>query len=96
MIKYINCKILLLGESGCGKSSIVRRFINNDFDEHSELTIGTTFYAKKMHNHGLKFEILDISSIAERMSIIYEDKTHLAFLIFMHCKTYCLKSLFRF
>jgi GTPase SAR1 family protein len=33
-------KVVLLGDSGTGKSSIVLRFVTNSFDKYSESTIG--------------------------------------------------------
>lgn len=33
-------KVVLLGQSGVGKSCIVTRFVTNQFDRNSESTIG--------------------------------------------------------
>lgn len=44
---YINCnyivKTIILGEAGVGKSSILRRFTDNDFDTYLAPTIGIDF-----------------------------------------------------
>lgn len=41
-------KIVLLGESGVGKSSILKRYIDNTFVELLESTIGASFMNKKV------------------------------------------------
>lgn len=54
-------KIVLLGESGVGKSSIVLRFVNNTFRPYSESTIGASFMTKLMvvNNIPIKYHIWD-------------------------------------
>ncbi len=39
-------RVVLLGEAGVGKTSLLRRFTENTFDEHYKKTIGTTFASK--------------------------------------------------
>ena len=41
-------KVVLLGDSGVGKSSIVLRFVTNEFRPYSESTIGASFMSKKL------------------------------------------------
>ena len=41
-------KIITLGESGVGKTSIIRRYIHNIFDENNLSTIGLNFSFKEM------------------------------------------------
>ena len=36
-------KLVLLGEAAVGKSSLVLRFVSNDFQENKEPTIGAAF-----------------------------------------------------
>ncbi|KIW73237.1 hypothetical protein PV04_01371 [Phialophora macrospora] len=54
-------KLVLLGEAAVGKSSLVLRFVNNDFQENKEPTIGAAFLTQKISlpNRIIKFEIWD-------------------------------------
>lgn len=54
-------KVVLLGDSGVGKSSLVLRFVVNDFKPYSEATIGASFFSKLVvtNNTPLKFQIWD-------------------------------------
>lgn len=40
-------KLIALGASGVGKSSILTRFANDKFDDFSEPTLGAAFIPKK-------------------------------------------------
>lgn len=57
----ISVKLVLLGEAAVGKSSIVLRFVSNDFAENKEPTIGAAFLTQRvnMGDHTIKFEIWD-------------------------------------
>ncbi|KAJ9065271.1 GTP-binding protein of the rab/ypt [Entomophthora muscae] len=44
--KVFQFKLVLLGESAVGKSSLVLRFVKDQFDDYRESTIGGTFYLK--------------------------------------------------
>ncbi|SCV04230.1 LAMI_0H14444g1_1 [Lachancea mirantina] len=57
-------KLVLLGDSSVGKSSIVHRFVKDSFDEFRESTIGAAFLSQtiKLENEPdvtIKFEIWD-------------------------------------
>ncbi|MHA1577615.1 MAG: Rab family GTPase [Candidatus Thorarchaeota archaeon] len=39
-------RVVLLGDAGVGKSSLMRRYVDNAFDEEYKQTIGTTFASK--------------------------------------------------
>ena len=39
----IDAKVILLGESGVGKSSIAQRFVEDSFREQHDVTIGAAF-----------------------------------------------------
>ena len=58
-------KLVLLGDTGVGKSAIVVRFVQGEFSEESKVTVGAAFLAKSLliPEHGpdasVKFEIWD-------------------------------------
>lgn len=54
-------KVVLLGDSGVGKSSLVLRFVTNNFKMNSESTIGASFMSKMILVDGkpIKFQIWD-------------------------------------
>ena len=55
-------KIVLIGESGVGKTSIIKRYIDNKFEANIEPSLGGSFFAKDLIvNDGekLTFEIWD-------------------------------------
>ncbi|KAA6407977.1 MAG: vacuolar sorting-associated 21 [Lasallia pustulata] len=54
-------KLVLLGEAAVGKSSLVLRFVNNEFQENKEPTIGAAFLTQKcpLPTRTIKFEIWD-------------------------------------
>lgn len=56
-----NVKLVLLGEAAVGKSSLVLRFVSDDFQENKEPTIGAAFLTQKctLQNKVVKFEIWD-------------------------------------
>ncbi|CAG8506124.1 10892_t:CDS:2 [Funneliformis mosseae] len=60
-LKPVQVKLVLLGEAAVGKSSLVLRFVNNDFQENKEPTIGAAFLTQKcrLEDKVIKFEIWD-------------------------------------
>lgn len=54
-------KVVLLGDTGVGKSSLVLRFVTNNFKPYSESTIGASFMSKMItvNSKPLKFQIWD-------------------------------------
>ncbi|CAM9786397.1 unnamed protein product [Choristocarpus tenellus] len=54
-------KVVLLGDTGVGKSSLVLRFVTNNFKPYSESTIGASFMSKMImiDNTPIKFQIWD-------------------------------------
>jgi len=56
-----NVKLVLLGEAAVGKSSLVLRFVSDEFQENKEPTIGAAFLTQKcqLSNRTIKYEIWD-------------------------------------
>ena len=75
------CKVVLLGESGVGKTCIIARFINNTFEENLISTTGASYAGKTMTfdefgGKGIKFEIWDTAGQEKYRSltkIFYKD-----------------------
>ena len=55
--KIKSCKTVIIGESSVGKTSLAHRFVNNQFDDFQESTIGAAFFIKKQKN--INYEIWD-------------------------------------
>ena len=41
-------KIIIIGDSGVGKSNILGRYLHNEFHEDTKSTVGVEFGSKKM------------------------------------------------
>ena len=50
-------KILIIGESGVGKSSLLLRFTDDQFDPEMAATIGVDFKVKVMNQQGNKVKL---------------------------------------
>jgi len=59
--KSIQVKLVLLGEAAVGKSSVVLRFVSNEFQANKEPTIGAAFLTQKcrLEDRVLRYEIWD-------------------------------------
>ena len=59
----ISCKIVLVGDTGVGKTCIIQRYVNNDYKENVESTISSTYTYKvveyKQYKKSLSFDIWD-------------------------------------
>ena len=74
-------KVVLLGESSVGKTSIIARFIDNSFNQNSITTTGASYATKSMlfkdyKNQVIKFEIWDTAGQEKYRSltqIFYKD-----------------------
>jgi Ras-related protein Rab-22 len=70
-------KVVVVGESGVGKSSLALRFVENDFSYYTESTIGATYLSKTLEvNSGLlsprnvTFKIWDTSGQEKFQSLV--------------------------
>lgn len=55
-------KVVVLGETNVGKSSMVLRFVTGNFRESSVATIGASFLSKVImldHKHTIKYQLWD-------------------------------------
>nr|XP_009596397.1 ras-related protein RABF1 [Nicotiana tomentosiformis] len=60
--KNLKVKLVLLGDSGVGKSCIVLRFVRGQFDPTSKVTVGASFLSQTIalqDSTTVKFEIWD-------------------------------------
>merc|ERR1711920_394306 len=57
----VSYKLVLLGDAAVGKSSVVGRFVKNEFLDFQQPTIGAAFLTQtvKLATHKVKFEIWD-------------------------------------
>lgn len=71
-MEQIIYKICLLGDTGVGKTSILKRYIENKFDSYSEITIGAQFMCKHLlhKNRHIKLELWDTAGQERYRSIV--------------------------
>ena len=66
-------KLVFLGESGVGKTSIINRFIHNQFEDKRESTLGAQFFSKiinyPLFNISLQFDIWDTAGQEKYKSV---------------------------
>ncbi|CAN7057280.1 unnamed protein product [Brassica rapa subsp. trilocularis] len=70
--KNLRVKLVLLGDSGVGKSCIVLRFVRGEFDATSKVTVGASFLSQTIalqDSTTVKFEIWDTAG-QERYSAL--------------------------
>jgi len=75
-------KIVILGDSSVGKSSMVRRLISNIFIEHNESTIGAAFC--QFRKNDILFDIWDTAGQEKYRSItpMYYRSAEIAIIVF--------------
>ena len=54
--QYYKLKLIVLGDSGVGKTNIIKRYINDEFSTDTKATVGVEFFYKtfKINNDILK------------------------------------------
>eukprot|EP00696_Hemimastix_kukwesjijk_P014918 gnl/Hemi2/2997_TR1057_c0_g1_i1.p1 gnl/Hemi2/2997_TR1057_c0_g1~~gnl/Hemi2/2997_TR1057_c0_g1_i1.p1 ORF type:complete len:207 (-),score=49.37 gnl/Hemi2/2997_TR1057_c0_g1_i1:134-754(-) len=64
-------KVVLLGDAGVGKSSLVLRFVTNHFKQFSESTIGASFMSKTLvvDDTAIKYQIWDTAGQEKYQSL---------------------------
>lgn len=86
-----NYKFVLLGDSGVGKSSLVQRFVRNEFTSKTSPTIGAAFIRKKLYDADLdvhyQIEIWDTAGQERYDSLmpLYYRGANIAIIVFDIC-----------
>ena len=64
-------KLVVVGDSGVGKTNLIKRFANNTFNSNSKATVGVEFLSKsfKINNRVFKIEIWDTAGQERYKSI---------------------------
>ena len=61
----ITCKVVLVGDTGVGKTCIIQRYVNNQYTENNESTVASTYTYKVLDypefNKSISFDIWDTS-----------------------------------
>ena len=53
-------KVLVIGELGCGKTSIVKRYVHQFFSEHYRATVSLTFWFSEISQYMGHFELSEM------------------------------------
>ena len=79
-------KIVLLGSAGVGKSSILKRYISDDFENREQPTLGASFHSKtvKMKDKSYKFQIWDTAGQEKYapLAVMYYRDAHVVLLVY--------------
>ena len=64
-------KVVIVGDSGVGKSNLIKRFTTNEFNEHSKATVGVEFLSRyyKINDKIFKIEMWDTAGQERYKSI---------------------------
>ena len=80
-------KLVLLGDSGVGKSCLVLRYVRNQFDPASKITVGAAFLSHNVslpEGQTIKFEIWDTAGQERYLSLapLYYRGAHAAAIVY--------------
>ena len=86
-IEYIPCKVVLLGETGVGKTSILTKYITGTFSHIVMTSTGTSFVTKNIDidgNNKIKFQIWDTAGQEKYRSLakIFYQSAAVAILVY--------------
>lgn len=73
MDTYTKYKVVVIGDTSVGKSSILSRFVHNSFSDYGEHTIGAAFLSKKIVNNNnevIKFDLWDTAGQERYRSLV--------------------------
>ena len=64
-------KVVIIGDSGVGKTNLIKRFVSDTFNENSKATVGVEFLSKtyKINDHIFKIELWDTAGQERYKSI---------------------------
>jgi len=79
-MKTLTCKVVIVGECGVGKTSIISKFLDTNFNSSPDSTKGANYASKELiykeYNTKLKFDIWDTAgqeNFRSLASIFYRD-----------------------
>ena len=69
--EYYKLKLIILGDSGVGKTNIIQRYISDTFNAETRATVGVEFFVKnyRVNNDIIKLEIWDTAGQERYKSI---------------------------